>query len=792
MSMLDRKLLRDLAGSWGMLLAIVLIMACGVTVFVAMHSVHRNLTQAKRDYYRQCRMADWWVDLKKAPLAELAPIGLLPGVRDLRARISFAATVDIEGAETPVNGLVYSLPNERKPIINDIVLRQGDYFTPVRRNEVIVNDKFARKNNLFPGSRVHLLLNNRREELVVVGTAISAEFTYLLGPGTFVPDDVHFGVFYLKQDFAEEVFDMEGAANQLLVRLAPESTVSGREVVRQIESRLDDYGVLQTTPLKLQSSNQFLSGELDMLGTFATIFPSIFLAVAAVVLNALMLRLARQQRTIVGTLKALGYSDLQVFAHYLKFGLALGIVGGLLGVLGSIGDTLLMTTMYRWFFQFPHLAANIHGDAAVLGIGINALCALGGTWFGAGQMLRLAPAAAMRPEPPKHGGAVWLEAIPAVWSRLSSGWRMTLRGLIRNRFRTAMGLFSAAMGASLLVNGFMLVQSTVFLIDFQFHKFQRSDVDLTFQDQRGQPALDEVRQLPGVDRAEPILNVPCTFVNGPFERKGGITGLATGARLTLPRNEKGEVIPIPATGVVLTRQLAEILHVQRGDTLRALPVKGNRRPMNLLVADVADSFLGMGVYANLDYLSRQVDEERVLTGAQLQIDGRAAHLRELYRELKQRPGVQSVNSRRDMVKNLTDTLVTNQRVMISIIVTFSGIVFFGTIVNASLINLAEQLRQVATFLALGYTPWQVGMLFLRESMLLTLLGTLLGIPGGYGLTWVMAHGYENEMLQLPITTAPWIYLYTIALAILFTLAAHSVVQWNVHRLDIVEGLKVKE
>ena len=84
------------------------------------------------------------------------------------------------------------------------------------------------------------------------------------------------------------------------------------------------------------------------------------------------------------------------------------------------------------------------------------------------------------------------------------------------------------------------------------------------------------------------------------------------------------------------------------------------------------------------------------------------------------------------------------------------------------------------------------MLFLRESLLLTLLGTSLGIPGGWGLTWIMAHGYQNEMLQLPVTTAPWIYAYTLALSLFFTLTAHCVVQWNVHRLDIVEGLKVKE
>lgn len=103
------------------------------------------------------------------------------------------------------------------------------------------------------------------------------------------------------------------------------------------------------------------------------------------------------------------------------------------------------------------------------------------------------------------------------------------------------------------------------------------------------------------------------------------------------------------------------------------------------------------------------------------------------------PGIQAVQSRRDMIANLVATLLTNQRIMISIIVTFSGIVFFGSIVNASLISLAEQIRQVATFRAIGYTSWQVGGMFLRENMVLTIIGTMFGMPGGWALTWLMAN-----------------------------------------------------
>ena len=167
-------------------------------------------------------MADFWIDLKKAPLAEIATLEEIPGITQITPRIQFAATVDLEHVAKPINSLVLSLPDKRQAVINDIVLKEGDYFTDRRQNEVIVNASFARHHNLYPGSWIHLLLNNRRQELFVVGTAISSEFTYLLGPGALVPDPSSFGVFYLKQSFAEEVFDFDGAANQVVGRLAPQ------------------------------------------------------------------------------------------------------------------------------------------------------------------------------------------------------------------------------------------------------------------------------------------------------------------------------------------------------------------------------------------------------------------------------------------------------------------------------------------------------------------------------------------------------------------------------------------
>ena len=416
MSVLDRKLRRELRASWLLLSAITSIIVVGVACYVTMGSAYNNLTEAKRRYYRQCRMADFWIDLKKVPLAELDQVAELSGVAEIRPRIQFFATVDLDEATgpanrvtAPVNGLVLSLPDRREPVLNDVVLRRGSYFTDRRQNEVIVNDAFARQHKLRPGQWIHLALNNRRQELFIVGTAISSEFVYLLGPGAIVPDPEHFGIFYLKRSYAEDVFDFNGAANQLLGRLTPDARRHPQELLDRAERQLASYGVFATTPLADQPSNMYLSLEIAGLRVFAWFLPCVFLAVAAVVLNVLLTRLAQQQRTVVGTLKALGYSDRQLFMHFLKFGLTVGLAGGLIGCASGYWLAELLTIVYREFFEFPDLNNRFYPAVQGIALLISLVCAVLGSLRGTRAVLRLQPAAAMRPKPPRRGGAVFLE-----------------------------------------------------------------------------------------------------------------------------------------------------------------------------------------------------------------------------------------------------------------------------------------------------------------------------------------------------------------------------------------------
>jgi putative ABC transport system permease protein len=369
---------------------------------------------------------------------------------------------------------------------------------------------------------------------------------------------------------------------------------------------------------------------------------------------------------------------------------------------------------------------------------------------------------------------------------------MVLRGVIRNRVRTAAGVFAAAMGASILVSGFMMIEATFYLIDFQFKWLLRTDIDLTFKDERGIEALTEAANLPGVDRAEPLLAVGCTFFHGPYRKKGGITGLAPGATLTVPRDIDARPIRVPDSGLAMSRKLAEILHLKRGDVVRFRPVKGLRRMHEAQVVEISDSYLGTTVYADIHYLSRLIGEDFALTGVQLATDQNPAHTAALYRQLKRMPALQGVHSRADMIRNLEKSLLDLIWISVLVLVLFAGVVFFGSILNSSLVSLAERQREVATLRVLGYGPWEIGSLLLRESLIVTLIGTVLGMPIGYGLSELIARAYDTEMFRFPVVSSAGTWIWTLVLAVVFALSAHLAVQWAVHRTDWLEALQAKE
>ena len=790
-SVLDRKLGRDLVRSKGMLAAIISIIALGIGCLVGFQSTFTSLDMARVSYYSMCRMPDFWVDLKKAPVSRLQDLGDIPGVSEIRQRLSYPIMVDLEGIDSPISGQLISLPADPAPVIGGIVLRRGSYFTEERPEEVIVSEKFAQARNIEPGDFIHLVIKGQRKKLYVIGLTISSEYVYLTPPGSITPQPENYGVFYVKRDFADEVLDFQGAANQVIGLLTPEAAPDPDPILDLMERKLKPFGVFATTPLVRQASNLALSSEMQGLSIMAWFMPVIFLSVAALVLNVLMTRMAEEQRMVVGTLKALGYRNREIFSHFLKIGLVVGLIGAVAGILLGWWVSQAMLSFYQDFFTFPSL----HGRMPPILIAISALISLGfavaGTGKGVRSVVRLSPSEAMRPGAPPVSRKTFLESF-FFWKWLGFQWQMVLRNLLRQKTRTLIGVFAAAMGSSLVLSTFGMIDSLEYMIDFQFDRVMLSDYTLSFRTEKDYGAVHETGRLPGVYRVEPILAVPCTLTAGHRWKKGVIQGLVPGAGMTVPRDSDGRAVKVPETGLLMTRRLAEELGLSPGRRVLVTPSKGEQRPVMVEVAGVVDSMLGLSVYANYDYLNRLVGESRAVSAVQLKASQTPGQKKRFLKQIKKFPDLESFGDTARQKTVMQTTFLEKMGGMVYPLILFGAVIFFGSILNSSLIAVVERQREIATFRVMGYYPGEVGSAFLKENLVQNMIGAVLGLPLGYLMLMGMSLEFSNDLYAMPCVVAGKSWIYSLVLAFLFVLVSQAVIQRSINKLDWNEALKVKE
>ncbi len=789
---MDHKLWRDVRGSVGILLSVVAIIAVGVGSFTGLLSTQRILHNAQSDYYRQYRFADFWVDMKKMPLSAVPRVEHIPGVAAAESRVVYDVVLDMHDIPEPVTGRLIGVPARGfNRVINGVHLVRGSGFSDTRDEEVIIGDPFARAHHLQPGDRIEMILNRRKESFVIVGTAISPEYIYLVPSfASFAPDPEHFGILYVKERYARQILGFKDAANQIVGQLVPGYEKDVDVLLKQMDRLLAPYGVLSSVSRRLQPSNRFISDEIRSLGVTAMVMPTIFLFVAVLVLNVLMSRFAQSQRTVIGTLKALGYSNWRIVEHYLSFGLIIGAAGGFVGIGLGLSIARGLMQLYKGFFQFPRFTYHFYPDLLLAGLLISLFFAVAGTAKGVWSVLKLHPAEAMRPKPPERGGAIWLERFGRAWRLLGFRTHIALRSLFRNYGRTLTAVICATLSVAIIFAALTMRHSMWYLVEYQFEQIGHSDADLALRDARNMEALYEARGLPGVQYAEPVFALAADMQFGRVSRRLSVTGLIPGHRLTTPLDDQMRPIRIPASGLVLSTKLADLLGAHVGDELELTPVLGSRLPRTVRIDSVVKEYMGVGAYADIDYLARLVDEPPTVNSIQLLVE--PTRINEFYRAVRDLPDISGVNVRSETKANIVNTLLKTMIFSISLIVLFAGIIAFGSILNASLIEITDRTRDIATFRVLGYRPMQVASIFFRENAFIFGTGLVLGFPFGYLMVRVIARVYNTELFRMPVIISRNVMLLAGCLACGFVLIAQWFVYRQIRRMDWLEGIKIKE
>src|ERR1700693_1503961 len=327
---IDRKLIRDLFLMKSQVVTIVLVVACGIAAFVASLSTYDSLTWSQEGYYKEGRFANIFASLKVAPEGVIKRVTDIPGVAEAESRLVYDVTLDIPSITEPVVGRVISIPDGGQPFLNKLYLRKGRFIEPGRHNEVLVSESFATANGLKPGDRIVSILNGKRESLHIVGVALSPEYIYVVAGGTPIPDDKHFGILWMNRSAVASAFNMVGAFNHLVLTVGP--GFSAEPIIESLDNILEPYGGLGAYDRKEQLSNRLITQEIRQQRAMAITIPTIFLGVAAFLINVVIGRLVSTQREQIAVLKALGYKNSTIGIHYLKMAAFIVLAGSVLGL----------------------------------------------------------------------------------------------------------------------------------------------------------------------------------------------------------------------------------------------------------------------------------------------------------------------------------------------------------------------------------------------------------------------------------------------------------------------------
>lgn len=787
---LMRKVLRDLASRKVSLLALVVIIGFGISALVGFLSVARDLEHAKAAYFRQTHMGDFYTNVKRAPQWVAEELREIPNVREVRGRVNLPILVDLPGVVEPVTGQALSLPAVPRPIVNDVLLRSGTWFSGPGAQEVLLNHSFARENHLTPGHRLRIMLLDEQREFLVVGTVTSAEFIYLIPQGGgLAPDPKRFAAIYFEETLLQEAGDMAGAWNQFVCTVDDRGDAAVLPMLRAVKEKLDQYGVVTAQRMNEQPSTKFLENELENVRKSSVITPVIFLTVAALILNVLIARLVQQQRLVIGTLKAIGYTSQQVMVHYLCYGVIIGASGAFVGWGLAWLIQFAIISLYRVIFEFPVINMRLHWDLYLGGLLVSSLAAAGGTLKGTLAALRLQPAEAMHPPPPERAHRTPLERFPRLWTRLPFRWKMVFRAIFRNPFRSLVSVFSGLVATMLILGAFAMRDGMKKLARYELEEVSRQDLTITLRDPRGPGFGNE--QLQQVELIEPQLVVPADLMNGAHFRTVSITGIDPGNVLYTPLDQGGRPIQIPASGLVMSRKLAELLNLGVGDTVIVQPLIGERRATTATVTALVDTYVGLSAYARIEYVSRLIGEDWA-ANAMLTRSFEGAPDEKLMTDLKDIRAVIGVSRRKEALEQFEETFSKANAVIISIFVAFAMVIGFGSVLNSALVSLSERQREVATLRVLGFTTGQVARIFALESLLLYGLGMGIGLYAGIGYVHFLAVAYSSELFRFPVVILTWRMWLTVGLMLLCIVSAQVAVRLLVEKLEWLEVLKVKE
>jgi putative ABC transport system permease protein len=791
--MLLLKTWRDLLARKGQFAGLVLVVALGISTYVAFLGGYLDLTASVDRANSDLRFADFTISVISAPRSVVDVVATTPGVLAAEGRLIVDTALDLaDGTEATARVIGYPVGSE--PSVNRLLLQQGRMPAAEDRDEALLHVKFATDIGAKVGDTLTLRVNGKERSLRIVGIVASPEYMYPVRRKGDIPAPREFAVVWVPQRDAERLFGRSGAINDVAVVAEPGADVSRTAGV--VEKELEQYHVLESVQRKDQPSSFALASEIEQNRVMAVFMPLLILAISSSSLFIALSRLVTSQRGEIGLAKALGYTDGQVLAHYLLFGAVIAVLGSALGV--ALGDLMGrgIAAQYVTMLGIPFLEHHVYGSVVAEAVAISvAACfvaALGPAWRSA----RLAPAVAMHSDPNlavKGGRIPLLErwfgwAMPRTFT-----FRIPLRNVFRVRRRSAYTILGIAFALVLAVATVASFDSIDVLIVKVFAFSERWDLLAVYDQPFGAARVAEVARWNGVTDAHGALMLPAEMRSAKATHEGLVTAMEPTADFHGFDMKDGVSASeaLGSGGMVLAEALAKKLGVGVGDAV-SVKTPYRKERVQVRIAGIAAETLGAPAFISSAEARELIGTSATQFNALYLTAAAGGHAGEALKDkLYDLPGAISVNMKTGMKERLTEMMAFTYFYE-GILLAFGFAMAFVVIYNTFTANVLERTREIATMRTIGETDARLAVMVTIENLMLALVGLPLGVWLGVLAAEALYAQFSSEAYSFTVTiratSVAWV---TVCLFVVALLSEIPPVR-RIFNLDLAEATKVME
>lgn len=803
--------LKEIKNTHKRFLSILLMAFLGVGFFAGIQATSPDMINTVDKYYKDQQVYDIQimsaVGLKDSDIQEVSKIN---GVE--KAIGTYETDGKIEIGEKEIVAKVLCLEDMNTPKLLEGRLPQSIDECVVEENFLTFNNKkigdtielnIAKSKN-YNGEEIDYLKQNK---LKIVGTVQSPVYISKdRGNSKLGAGKVNYYMYIDKENInAKDIY------TNLYVKVkdTDKYTTSKdqyKETVQNVKNEIDQIkGSKIKKPtwyiLDRESNSGYVSfiQDSESIENIGKVFPAVFFIVATLISLTSMTRMVEEERTQIGTLKALGYNKIQIASKYIIYASLACIIGGFLGM--CIGFVILPTIiwkMYMMMYQMTDVVLEFNWLYGGIGLCLILVCIVGATIYSIQKELQETPATLMRPKAPKMGKRVLLEKIPFIWKRLSFSRKVTVRNIFRYKKRVLMTIIGIMGCTSLILAGFGLKDSISAIMPSQYGRVFNYDMQINLKDGLTDDQIKSYMEK--LAKRDDVVKVAETYLTSTTVENGS---LDEDAQIIVPKENEGlkdlitiydkktkQPINLNNDEICLTDKAAQLLNVSVGDTVKLKDSDGN--VVEAKIGNIVENYINHYVYMSKE-LYQKIYKTDYKTNVILLKDNNLSveQVENLSKEFMEENEVSSVSAMSTLTEMINNMLKSLNFVVIVLIVT-AGMLAFVVLYNLSNINISERIRELATIKVLGFYDKEVYNYISRETVILTIIGILLGLVGGYFLNYFIITTCEINMLRFVKVIHPISYIYSICITVGFTLIVNVVTYFALKKIDMIESLKSVE